>query len=123
VIFFRGIAEGIQHGPGLRPPELSVRIDLEHFIHVLGKIHHHRYIAALAGEARAAAARKYWSVMSAACSYNGLHIGGTSGASNADRDLPVIGAIRRIKRSRARVETDFSLNCRAQLRFECGGRS
>src|SRR5205814_283475 len=52
----RGGPQGVEHAPGLHVAELPLPVDLDDAVEVLGEVHHDGDIAALPGEAGAAAA-------------------------------------------------------------------
>ena len=56
VVFFRGIAQPVEHDARLDAGELLRRVQFENRVHIFGEIHDHGHIAALAGERGAASA-------------------------------------------------------------------
>jgi hypothetical protein len=75
---------------------------------VLRAVDHHRDVAALSGEARSAAARQDGNVVVAADLDGRDHVIGVARNDDADRDLPVVGGVRRVQRAVAGREQDLA---------------
>ena len=71
----------------------AVRIDLEDPVHVLREVEDDRDVAALAGEARAGAAREHRRAELPARRDSGGDVVGVARNDEADRDLAVVGAV------------------------------
>ena len=54
MVFLSLIPQSVQDDAGLNSGHSPVRVELKNFVHVLGEIQHHRDIAALPGQTRAA---------------------------------------------------------------------
>src|SRR5262249_6063791 len=108
----------IENAAGLdaRPPLLGIH--LEHTMDILRPVDHHPDVAALASEARAAAARDQRRAVTL------THGDGFNGVvdaprhDHADGNLAIVGSVGRIERTRAVVEPNFTANLRAQIGFE-----
>ena len=111
LVFFGGVAEGIEHDPGLHAGDAALGIDLENLRHVLGKIEHDGNVAALAGEGGAASAAE---LVAHRIGGRGPMVARTSSASrgehNADRNLAVVGAVSGVEGARAAIKADFAAN-------------
>ena len=85
-------------------------------MHVLGQIHDHSNIAALAGEASAAAPRQHRRAIMPSRGNRGDDVVHIARDYDADRHLPVIRAVGRVKCAAAIVESHFAAQIPAQLR-------
>src|ERR1051325_11390546 len=97
------IAEIVKHDARLDARPLMSGIELEDPMHVLGEIHNHSNVAALTGKARAAAPRQYGRAIAPSRGNRANDIVYIPRNDDADRHLPVIGAIGRVKRATAVV--------------------
>ena len=87
-------AQRVEHDAGLHAREPALRIELEDPVHVLREIEHDRDVAALAGEARAGAARQHRRAELAADRDGRRDVVGVAGHDEADRNLAVVRARR-----------------------------
>src|SRR5215207_8918745 len=118
VVLLRRMAQVVEHAARLDSGELPLRIDLEYLVHVLGKIHHHGNVAALAGETGPAAASQKWCSMASRRCNRVNHVIGVSGYDHADRHLAVVGAIRGIQCPAPGIESYFTAELGSQLGFQ-----
>jgi hypothetical protein len=110
------------HDAGLHPRREPLRIEVHDPVHVLREIKNHGHVAALAGQARAAAARQHRRAEFAAGRQGGLHVGLVQRHHQADRHLPVVGGIGGVERARAAVEPHFTADHALQAPLEIVGR-
>lgn len=116
-IFLRGsVSQVIQHTARLHGGQFPGRVDSDDSVHVLGEIHDDCDVAALAGQACAAAARQDGRAV-LACQLDGCHrVLRMARNNNANRHLAVIGAIRGVERAGAAIESNLTINSRLQFR-------
>ena len=108
VMFFGGVAEMIEHDAGLHACDAARGIDLEDARHVLGKVQHHRNIAALTGQRRAATTAEQGRAEFAAHGNGGENIVRVMGKDYADGDLAVVGTVGGVERTAAVVEANLA---------------
>src|ERR1039458_6187786 len=89
-------------------------IDFEDGRHVLRKVEHDGGVTTLSSERGASAACEQRSAVVAAQGNGGEHVFFVAGNYDADRDLPVIGAVGGIESAAPRVEADFSAKVAAE---------
>jgi hypothetical protein len=77
-------------------------------VHVFRPIDYHRNVAALASQTRSTTSRQQWDAKSSTYGNRLNYVPFAPGNNHADRNLPIIGAIGRIERFAARIETDFA---------------
>ena len=118
VVGARRIHHVIADRSRLHARKALARVQLNDPIHIFRPIHDHCRVAALAGEAGPATARKDWSLEAAANCDGRDHVLFGFRDDNADRHLPVIRGVRRVDGLRRRVETNLALDFRGQLRFK-----
>jgi len=111
----RGIAQGIEDDAGLDAGKPPHRIHVEDTVVILRHVDDDGLVAALAGEAGAAAARQHRRAMPPAHLNGCDYIVRVTRDDHADRDLPIIGAVRRIQRAAAGIETHFAGNRAAKV--------
>ncbi len=121
VIFFGGVSQLIEDDSGLHAGDAPTGIDLEDLSHVLREIEDDGDVAALSGERGASAAAEERSIEFATGRNGREHIIGVGGNDDANRNLPVVGAVCRVERTSAVVETNFPANLRTQTFGECVG--
>ena len=109
-------AEIVEHDAGLDARELANGIELDHTIHVLREVEDDGDVAALAGQARPAAARENRRTELARQGHGRDHVIGAFRNDDADRNLPVVRRIGRVERARAVVETNLSFDLASQRR-------
>src|ERR1700756_2122806 len=80
----------VEHNPRLHPRDPTLGIKLDNLRHVLGKVEHHRDVAALTGERGPAAAAKNGSAMLVANGNGCDYIVGVTWNYDCDRDLAIV---------------------------------
>jgi hypothetical protein len=92
----------------LNPHDFSVRISFDQVIQVFRKIYDHRHVAALSSQASSAAsAGNRNTEFPADCDcFNDIRFGARN--DNADRYLPIVGAICRVKRTTSVIKTHLT---------------
>jgi len=90
VVLLRRAPEIVEHAAGLDPRQPPRRVDLEHPVHVLGEVHHHRRVAALARQAGPAAARQHRRAELPRGGHGVDHVVQVAGNHDADRNLAVV---------------------------------
>src|SRR5580693_7905781 len=93
MVFFGGVAEGVEHDSGLHTGDAARGIDLENLIHVAGKIEDDGDVAALSGERGAAAAAEQRRIEFTAERDCGDYVVNVAGKNYADRNLAVVGTV------------------------------
>ncbi len=121
LMLLRAVAQRIQNDAGLDARESSCRVDLQNLVHVLREIQNHGDVAGLPGEARAGAARQDRRAEFPARGHRRDHIVVIARNHEADRNLPVIRAVRGIQRAAAAVEAHFALHHAFQFVLEFAG--
>ncbi len=111
-------AQVVEDDTGLDAGDAVLGIDLENFGHVFREVEDDGDVATLAGEGGSAAASQDRRVVFAAERDGGEHIFFIAREDDADRDLAVVGAVRRIEGAAAGVETDVSTKMAAEGGFE-----
>src|SRR5207244_5714017 len=99
VALLRLIAEMVEDHSGLDARELPLRVDLEHPGQVLREVEYHRHVDALAGEARAAAARDDRRAELVAERNRRDDVVDRAWQDDSDRQLPVVRPGRRPERA------------------------
>src|SRR5436305_15303086 len=92
----------------------TIGIDLEDVAHVPGEIEHDGHVAALSGEGGSTAAAKKRSTKFAAhrnCSENIVVI---ARENDPDWNLPIVGTVGRVHRTRTIVETDIAADLNSE---------
>ena len=89
----------IENTARLHSAEAAVGVDIEDVVHVFGKIHNHRDIAALAGQTCAAAARENRRTMGSRQSHGRFDILHMARNHHADRYLPVVRSVGGVERA------------------------
>src|SRR5262245_2899441 len=117
------VPQVIQNGSRLDTREPAIDIDLEHLIHVFRHIEADRRIAALPGEARAAAATEDRDAMRAADRHRLYQVLVVARNHDTDRRLSIIRRIRRVKRAAAAVKSNLTEDRLAKVAFESLGVS
>ena len=118
VLGLRRLAEVIEDQAGLHAGEAALGIDLDDLVQVLGEVDDHGDVAALAGEARAAAVREHRGAVIAADAHRLDDVVGCARDDDADRQLSIVGAAGRIERAVAGPEPHLSLDCAAEVVLE-----
>ncbi len=123
VMRFGGIAQAIQHDARLHAGCQPFRIERDDPVHVFRKIEDHRHVAALAGEACAAAARQHRRAeLAGRPAIVACDIGLVQRDNQPDRHLSVVRRIGGVERARAVVETHFAADDTFQAPLELIGR-
>ena len=115
---FRGVAKIVEDQAGLDARKPQGGIERHETMHVLRVIEHDGDVAALASEARAAAAREDGRTVFAANRHRRDHIVSITGNDDANRHLPVVRGVGRVKRAAPAVESHLAAHGRAQVRGE-----
>ncbi len=97
LMLFCRIAKRIEDDARLDPRQACLRVERDDSPHVLRKIEHHRYVAALARDAGAAAARKHRRTELTARGDRCDHVVRVSRQHQANRYLPVVRGVRCIQ--------------------------
>ena len=114
-------AKRVENDAGLHARDALLDVELENPVHVLREVEHDRDVAALAGEARARAAREDRRVERSARRHGRTHIVVVPRNDDADRHLAVVRGIGRVQRAAAAVEADFAAHGPPKLAVELGG--
>ena len=112
------LAQPVEDDAGLDARESSFGVDLEHAVEVLREVDHDRDVDRLPGEARPAAARRDRRLVLAARVHRRDHVVDRTRYDDADRQLPVVRAGRRVERPIAVGEADLALDRRTQRGLE-----
>src|SRR5437764_11271562 len=107
VVVLGAFAQIVENRGGLHAGAVIGGIEVEDLVQVLGKIHHHGNIAALAGERGASATREQRRAMFAAQRDGGDDVVESFWKHHADGDLAVVAAIGGVESPTAAVETDL----------------
>jgi hypothetical protein len=108
----------IEDHAGLNAGKLAGGIDFEDLREVLGEVHHHGSVAALAGERRASTAGKNGSTVFAAGRERRDDVVAAARDYDAYRNLPVAGAVGGIESAAGGVKPDFASDARTKIGFE-----
>ena len=100
--------------PGSHARELALRVDLEDAVEVLREVDHDSDVAALPGEARAAAAREHRRTVLAARRDGRDDVVDGARDDDADRHLPVVRPRGRVEGAIADAEAHLALDAPAQ---------
>ena len=119
---FRGSAQMVEDQPRLDRRAVALGFEPDDTVHVFAEIEEDRDIAALAGEARAAAASEHGRLMPAAHGKRLHHLVRCPRDDHADRDLAVVRARCRVQRAAPGVEPHFPPDRRTQIGFERAAR-
>src|SRR5215831_12221650 len=92
--------------PRLNASTLLLGIEFDNVVHVFRPIDDHRNVAALTCQTCSTASRQQWGAESSTYRNRLNNILPGLGNDHTNRNLPVIGAVRRIERSAARIETN-----------------
>jgi hypothetical protein len=112
------LAEPVEHDAWLHPGDAALRVQLDDLVHVLGEVQHDRGVAALAGQAGAAAAAQHRDAGLAAGGERGEDVVGVAWHHHPDGDLPVVGGVGGVQRPAAAVEPHLP----AHVTSERGGQ-
>ena len=93
IMFFRGIAQPVEHDAGLDAGEFLRRVEFQNRVHIFREVHDHGHIAALAGQAGTPSARENRCPHLPACGHGGHHVGLIQRQNQADGHLAVIGSV------------------------------
>jgi hypothetical protein len=103
-----GVSQIVEYDARLDPGEPLRGVDGQDMVEVFGVVDDHRSVAALARQARAAAARQEGRAMLAAERHGGEDIPDAARDDDTDRHLSVVRAVGRIERSVAPAEPHFA---------------
>src|ERR1700683_4443870 len=115
VMFFSGVAKGVEHDSGLHTGDAAGRVDFEDLIHIAGKIEDDRDVAALSCERGSAAAAEERSGEFAAERDRGDYVFDVAGKNYLDRNLAVVGTVGRVEGAAGGVEADIALKVGAKF--------
>ena len=113
MMLLSGVPEMIKHDPRLHPRALAHGVKFENVLQVFGEIHHHGDIAALPGQARAAAARQHGRAITARRSDRRNDILDSSRNHHAKGRLAIVGPVGGVERAAACVKTHLALHALA----------
>ena len=105
---FRQVPQRIENDPRLNPREFPGGVQLENPVHRLGEIQHDGDVAALSGQTRPGAARQDGRVELAARGDSRNYVFCITRDDEADRNLTVVGPIRRVETAAAAIESDLA---------------
>ena len=123
VVHFCRVTHAIEHDAGLHARDLRRGIERDDAVQVLREVHDDRDVAALAGEARARAARQDRRAGFAARCDRRRDVGFVERNDEPDGNLAVVRRVGGVERARAGVEPHFAAHGalqRALERFACG---
>ena len=118
VLLLGFLPQRVQHQPWLHARAAAGVIDVDDPVQVFRAVDDERDVAALAGQAGAAAAHRDRCAEFARGGDRLDHILCSAGHDHADRNLAVVGPVRRVERAAAAVETHFAADSPAQLLFQ-----
>ena len=101
-------AQHVEDHARLDPGEPALRVHCQHPVEVLREVDHDGDVAALPGQAGAAAAGQHRHPGLAAARHRGDHVLGAPGNDHADRHLPVVGGVGGVRAAAAGVEADLA---------------
>ena len=107
-MLFGGIAQRIADRAGLDHRGAVGRVDGQHPVQVFAGVDDHGDVDALAVLRRAAAARQDGHAVFAADVQRGVDVFDAARDLHADRNLAVVGGVRRVEGARAGIKTDFA---------------
>ena len=108
VVFLGGVAQTVEDAARLDACAPRFGIEGDKSVQVLGEIDQHRGVAALAGEAGAAAAHDHRGAGLAAFGDGGDDVVDAPGDDDADRHLPVVRGVGGVECAAAAVEADLA---------------
>src|SRR5207247_5138473 len=108
----------VEYGPRLDAAAAALRVHLQDAVQVLRGVDHHRHVAALSGQAGAAATRQHGRAVPAADGHGLDDLVDRARDHYADRDLAVVGGVRGVEGAAAVVEAHLARDARAQVGFE-----
>ena len=118
VLLLGRVPQSIQHTTRLHDAQPSLRVDVQNVVQVLGEVHQHRHVAALAAQAGATAAREDGITELASQRHRLDHVFLVARDDHADGRLPIVGAVGGVQRPAAGAEANFPLNVTAQFRLQ-----
>ncbi len=108
VVALRGVAQVVEHDARLDARRPRDGIERDDAVQVFREVDDDRDVAALPGEARAAAAREHRRTSLAAGGQRLRHVVDRARNDDTDRHLAIVGAVGRVERAAAVVEADFA---------------
>ena len=114
-------AQEIEDAARLHRRPLVGRVDVEDIAHVLGEVHHHRDVAALAGQACATTATEDRRAVATCRRDRFDHVFLVPRNDDADGHLAVIRRVRRIERTAAVIEAYLAAELAPQVRLQARG--
>ena len=109
VVLLGGVSKGIQDEAGLDDRVAFLGVQLDDLVDVLRVVDNNGYVAALSGEARAAAPRDNWRTLLVADRHRCDHILDVKWDDDADRHFAVVGGVGGIERAAARYRSELRL--------------
>src|SRR3546814_9365715 len=94
MMLLRRVAQRVEDAARLHASEPLLRVERHDPVEMAGEVDHDGYVAALPGEARAAASRDDWGIMLAAVPDGLNHLVAAPWCHDADRHLAVVGGFR-----------------------------
>jgi hypothetical protein len=105
----------VEDATGLHAGDAALGVDLENVVEVLREVDQHRGVAALAGEARAAAAQDDRRAVLAADAMDLDELVNVSRDDDADRRHPVVRRVGRVEGAARGVEPDLAFDRGAEV--------
>ena len=118
LMHFCGVTHAIEHDARLHARDLPRRIERDDAVQVFREVHDDRDVAALAGEARARAARQDRRARFAARRDRGDDVGFVERNDEPDGNLAIVRRVGRVERARAGVEAHFAAHGLLQRALE-----
>lgn len=116
-----GIAQVVVDEAGLHPRPAALDVDLDQLVHVLREVEHHRHVARLPAQARAAAPSQDRRAVPATDRDRGGHVVGVARDDHADGDLPVDRVVGGVEPAGRSVEAHLAAHDLRQGRLEHDG--
>ena len=110
-------AQVVEDAAGFDAGEAALGIDRDHAVEVLGEVDHDGGVAALAGEARAAAARQKRRIVTPADLHRLDDVLPRLRDDHPDRDLAVVRGVGGVERAAAVIEADLAVERGLKLLF------
>jgi len=115
------VPQRVENDPRLNPRGFPGGVQLENPVHRLREIQHDGDVAALSGQTRPGAARQDGRVERPARGHSREHVFCITRDDEADRNLTVVGPVRRVQRAASAIEPDLAADGPRELAFELRG--